>query len=431
MELVCARVRTLLTRDHALVEVAGGERSQVIEALLGAAVLAPSLAASVTIRLRRAPAFTFQARWPDGRVEAPPQDERPAERRRWRRSRPARARDRGAALADERLRDASRATAEARARVAAPAPAPTPSAPVAIVAERSWLRRMVARLAAVRARAVRTSRATAPPPAMPRPRRRCRAPPPDCSASKRRSPAPKRACFARGRARRVTPRPRQLRRRPPPSHPRAHRRAHRQPRARLDRAPRRRARGAGRHRAGAAPAGGGGARDSEPVDATLFADATRRRRRWPTIARPSASSVRCRAHRSCASSSSSAGSARSASRAASSPRSACAAITSSIHRRARAAYEERTRELAARRVDDRRGVRREEASAQLPIARHADETVQSGAARLEPLLHEVRAAWESASTAAPASSSCAPRSPPSRTARRIGWRSCATSCARR
>jgi hypothetical protein len=65
-----------------------------------------------------------------------------------------------------------------------------------------------------------------------------------------------------------------------------------------------------------------------------------------------------------------------------------------LDRRARAAFDERTRELTARRLEVAEAVRRQEASAQLPIARQADETVQAAAARLEALLHEVRAAWE-------------------------------------
>src|SRR4051795_10844107 len=71
----CARLGTLLARDHAVVELAGGRRSDVVDALLGAHVLAPFVAASVTIRVCAAARFGYEARWPDGRVEAPPPDE--------------------------------------------------------------------------------------------------------------------------------------------------------------------------------------------------------------------------------------------------------------------------------------------------------------------------------------------------------------------
>jgi hypothetical protein len=65
-----------------------------------------------------------------------------------------------------------------------------------------------------------------------------------------------------------------------------------------------------------------------------------------------------------------------------------------LDRHARAAHDERTRELGARRVPQADTVRREESNAQLPIARHAEKIVHDAAARLEQLLQEVRAAWE-------------------------------------
>ncbi|MGZ3426456.1 MAG: hypothetical protein ACXVCV_07400, partial [Polyangia bacterium] len=66
-----------------------------------------------------------------------------------------------------------------------------------------------------------------------------------------------------------------------------------------------------------------------------------------------------------------------------------------VDARARSAHDERTRELAAQRVGDREALRqREEAGAQLPVARQVEQIVHDAAARLERLLDEVRAAWE-------------------------------------
>ncbi|HEX6836202.1 MAG TPA: hypothetical protein VF334_06490, partial [Polyangia bacterium] len=75
IEPACARLGALLARDHALVELAGGQRSLAVDALVGAHLLAPTVAASVTIRVRAATAFGYEVRWPDGRVEVPPPDE--------------------------------------------------------------------------------------------------------------------------------------------------------------------------------------------------------------------------------------------------------------------------------------------------------------------------------------------------------------------
>jgi hypothetical protein len=65
-----------------------------------------------------------------------------------------------------------------------------------------------------------------------------------------------------------------------------------------------------------------------------------------------------------------------------------------LDQRARAAHDERMRELGARCLGEAEAVRREEAGAQLPIARHAEKVVQDAAARLEQLLEEVRGAWQ-------------------------------------
>src|SRR5689334_1003966 len=55
----CTRLAALLAREHAVVEVAGGRRSDVIDALCGAQVLAPFVAASVTIRVCAAARFDY------------------------------------------------------------------------------------------------------------------------------------------------------------------------------------------------------------------------------------------------------------------------------------------------------------------------------------------------------------------------------------
>ena len=392
MELVCARVRTLLTRDHALVEVAGGERSQVIDTLLGAAVLSPSLAASVTIRVRCAPAFTFQARWPDGRVEEPPPDERPAQKAALATLETDLARAAEAQkLAAERLRDASRAAVAARARVTAPAP----SRPPATVAPRSWLRRMLARMAAfVRAlfgRGAAPSLPSAPAPAPSLPPAA-----PDLLGLE--------AALAGAEARLASlASERDERHRAIGSYDADRRRrtyarvveltaSHAPGWIELDL-------GAPELPAGIAlvlrPPPTAAARDREPVDATLFADATTATAPMaddrPTLrverplSRPSlvAQLERIAQQRPVG-----------VARRIVAALCLCRNHILDLDRRARAAYDERTRELTARRVDVAEAVRRQEASAQLPIARQSDETVQAAAARLESLLAEVRAAWE-------------------------------------
>jgi hypothetical protein len=66
-----------------------------------------------------------------------------------------------------------------------------------------------------------------------------------------------------------------------------------------------------------------------------------------------------------------------------------------LEQRARHAHDERVKELAARRVPEAAPARDEQlAAAQLPVARHAQETVDAAASQLEKLIDEVRHSWE-------------------------------------
>ena len=70
----CERLRPLLVRQELVVELAGARRTELVTALFSAGVLADCVAADVTVRLRRAADLTYAVRWADGRTEASSDD---------------------------------------------------------------------------------------------------------------------------------------------------------------------------------------------------------------------------------------------------------------------------------------------------------------------------------------------------------------------
>ena len=424
-----------MARDHAVVEVAGAQRSQVIDALFDAHVLAPSVAASVTIRVRAAAAFGYEVRWPDGRVEGPPPDEHEqlaAALAAFEAGELARAAEQARA-AGVRLQEAVRAAVHARAAEAARAEAAraeaarveaarveaarveaaraeaaratstttarAPSAATAPLRSRGWLRRLFARLLAwLRALVSGTPPATPPlpPPAT--------APLPALPAAPS-PPAPDdslelEAALAGAKARLAALSDERDERRRALEGYQAER--ERRGRARLVELTTAVAPSWNELDLGAPdlppevvlvlrPA----ARDREPLDATLFADASAAAAP-PTEDRPSfalapplsrAALLRrlelIVAERPVA-----------VARRIVAALCLCRNRILDLDRRARAAHEERSGELGARCLDEVDVIRREEAGAQLPIARHGEKIVQAAAARLEALLAEVRAAWQ-------------------------------------
>jgi len=381
---VCGRLGTLLARDHAVVEVSGGRRSDVVDALFGARVLAPFVAASVTVRICAAARFDYEVRWPDGRVETLP-DETPALAEALAKVEKELAQAAGlASSAVDQLQARARSAVKERVRRATPTPTATP------VAKRSWLGRFFARLAAMlRALFGRTAPplpAPEPPPALP---------PIDDYGSRE-------AALAGAKARLATlTSERDDRRRVLEGYPAERARRGRERLVELTR--------------NAAPSWieldirgpevppgvvlvlrpPGTPAESEALDATLFADvgaasaplgeerpvfrAAHPPGRAPLLVQLAA----IRAERTVALG-----------------RRLVAALCLGRNRileldqRARAAHDQRTRELAARTVVEAEVVKREEQGAQLPIARHAEKIVHDAAARLEQLLEEVRSAWE-------------------------------------
>ena len=413
-----ARIAALLAREHTVVEVAGARRSQVVDALFETQVLAPAVAPSVTIRVRAAEAFGYEVRWADGRVERPPADEHEA------RAAALAAFEAGplvraaeeARAAEERLQHAARAATQARAgaaKVAAKAPAKradvvAPGAP----ARRSWLRRLFARFAAwlralVGARPPALPSPSAPPPSAPPPSAPPAAPSPPSAPPP--SPLSRDATLeleaalagAKGRLAALTAE-RDERRRALEGYA-----AERQRRAQarlveltanaapswteldLD--------------APALPANVAlvlrpAAGHREAVDAMLVADAPGAAAATPAAAdeRPTfrVAPPLSRATLVLQLELIADGREVALARRIVALLCLCRNHIVDLDRRARSAHDERSRELAARRVDEAEIVRREEAGAQLPIARHGEKVVQAAAARLEALLEEVRAAWQ-------------------------------------
>lgn len=387
---VCARLQACWARDHALVELAGARRSQVVDLLLGAHLLAPAVAASVTIRLRSATVFDYEVRWLDGRVERMPPDDHAAQ---------------AAALTAcerevERLTAAAEA-ARARLRVAVEAgsaPPPSPEMKVAAprlpAAPRGWLRRLFARLAArLRALFAGSARSSLP-----------------ASSSSAAPPLLLPASDALGLEAELAAADARV----------ASRAAERDQRRRAldDYDAERERRGRARlvELSSSAEPGWreldigtpalapgiviilrppGSAREREPLDATLFVDG-------PGVAAPfgddapifhveyplAQAALARQLQLLCQQ------------RDLAIARRIVATLCLCKNRildldvRARAAHQERARELAARRVDEADVVRREESSAQLPIARQAEQVVHDAAARLDVLLAEVRDAWQ-------------------------------------
>jgi hypothetical protein len=383
IEPACARIGTLLARDHALVELAGARRGQAVDALVGEHVLAPTVAASVIIRLRSAAALAYEARWPDGRIETPPPDEYEA---------------RAAALAAsesalERATEAARSAAE---RVPTPARADVSPSPAPPLAPRSWLRRLLARIAAFFGALLGRS-----------------APPSLASLASPGAPAAPALLVTATESERNDELAAANARRAACAYERDDRRralesydADRDRRCRVRLVELTSSAAPGWHEldigAPALPPGvviilrpSASARERELLDATLFVDG-------PGIAAPfgddrpifhveyplsqSALARQLEVIRD--------------QRAVTVARRIVAALCLcrnhilDLDRRARAAHDERTREQAARRVDEDETVRREESGAQLPIARDAEQVVHDAAARLEALLKEVREAWQ-------------------------------------
>jgi len=381
--------------------VAGAQRSRVVDAIVEAEVLAPSVAPSVTIRVRAAAAFWYEVRWPDGRVEGPPPDERDAQvaaLAAFEAGAVARAAEEARA-AERRLQAAVRARAEAvtatEARVEALASeAKRP-------ARRWWLRRLFARFAAwLRALITRT------PPSLPAPATVSAPPSLPAPAT---VPAPwlddtleLEAALAGARARHAAVLAERDERRRVLDDYQAER--ERRGRARLveltaSTAPRwiELDLATPAVPAGIAlvlrPPSPPSAR--EPADATLLADADAAAAPVaddrPTIraAQPLTRAALLQQLQRVVDE-----------RPVAIARRIVAALCLcrnrivDLDRRAHATHDERSRELAARRLDEADVVRGQESGAQLPIARQGEAIVQAAAARLETLLHEVRSAWQ-------------------------------------
>jgi hypothetical protein len=381
---LCGRLGTLLARDHASVEVAGGRRSDVIEALFGERVVAPFVASSVTVRICAAARFDYEVRWPDGRAETLP-DDTPALASALAKCEAELAQAAQlAGSAVDLLHKRARSATKERVRRA------TPPADLRALEKRSWLARLLARLVTMlRALFGRTPPplpAAEPPPALP---------PIDDYGSRE-------AALAGAKARLATlTSERDRRRRELEAYPADRARRGRERLVELTRSP------APSWieldiRAPEVPAGvvlvlrpPGTPTERDALDASLFADAPPetaplaeerpvfRAPHPPTRAALLALLQAIRGERTIALG-----------------RRLVAALCLGRNRilelvqRARSAHEGRTRELSARCLVEAEVVRREEQGAQLPIARHAEKIVHDAAARLEELLEEVRSAWQ-------------------------------------
>jgi hypothetical protein len=387
----CARLRTLLGRHQVIVELAGARRSEPVAALFGARVLAERVAASVTVRLRQAAELTYEVRWPDGRTEA--------------------STDESAGLAiglAERERELADAVVQAQAALAAlqqarkerrtPAPAiaalvVAPASPPAV--RRSRLGALFARLFGwLRLLFKRPAPAALPLPRPNEPLSLAPLPPIDhvlelearLAAADARAAAltaerdlrqRQLASYAIERCQRILTRLHDLTASPAPRWTELLVGAPEIP--------------AGFVLLLGPPAGDGG----EPLDATLLTSpdpsaSSPDERPWLRLQEPRAPGEllrqleRVRGERPAA-----------IARRVATALCMCRNRIVDVEARARSAHDERVRELAAHRVGDREALRqREEAAAQLPVARQVEQIVHEAAARLEKLLDEVRVAWE-------------------------------------
>ena len=154
----CERLRPLLVRQELVVELAGTRRSELVAALFSSGVLADCVAADVTVRLRRAADLTYAVRWADGRTEASSDDS---------------AGLRAALATCERALDAAEAQAKAalaalREARQARSQAPTIASPTVAPPPRSGLRALMAQLLAwLRQLFARPAPAALPAPATP------------------------------------------------------------------------------------------------------------------------------------------------------------------------------------------------------------------------------------------------------------------------
>ncbi|MCU1283518.1 MAG: hypothetical protein JWM53_7064 [bacterium] len=385
----CARLRTLLDRQVVIVELAGARRSEPIAALFGARVLAEKVAASVTVRLRRADELTYEVRWPDGRTEAS-QDESAgmatglAERERE--------------LADALVQAQASLEALQRARKERRAPEPvsaslvvTPPSPAAPRRSRLgalfarliiWLRSLFTRPAPAALPSPAADASTvALPPIDPVLEIEARLAAADARAAALTAERDQRqrelASYAIERCQRILARLQALTASPAPRWTELHI-------------------GAPEIPAGFVlvlrPTAG---EESEPLDATLLTSpdpsaSSPDERPWLRLQEPRAPAEllrqleRVRGDRPAA-----------IARRVAAALCMCRNRIVDVDARARSAHDERVRELAAHRVADREALRqREESAAQLPVARQVEQIVHDAAARLERLLEEVRAAWE-------------------------------------
>lgn len=376
MYATCERLRPLLARPELLVELAGDRRSEAVAALLDAGVVADCVADDVTVRLRWAAELTYAVRWADGRSEAS-SDESAGLKAALATC------DRALGEAEEQARTALQALQQARQARSLTPPLVPPAAPPpraglrALLAQLwAWLRRQLARPAPP----ALPPAATVPPVGDPIFELEAKLAAADARVATRLSERDRRhrelAAYSVERGRRIAARLQELTAAPAeveveigaPEVP---------PGVLLLLRP---------------PAAGD---DREPLDATLQTSAE------PGVHAPDAApciqlqdpSARAEILRQLE--------LVRADRPAAIARRVVAALYRcrtrivDAHALAHQAHDARVNALAACRVADRQALRQsEEAAAQLPVARRAEQIVQDATVQLERLLEEVRVAWE-------------------------------------
>ena len=375
----CERVRAMLRRPEAIVELAGARRSEPLTALFGARVVADAVAAEVTLRLRQAAELTYAARWPDGRREADSDESTEKLRAALATS------ERKLVEADAQARAALQALQAAR-KARSPSPPPPMTAPKSAPLRSGLWARLVAWLRQRFARPL--------PPALPAPSLTID-PPLDAVFDLEAQLA---AADARV-ATRTAERDRYRRELDSYSVARRGRILARLHELTATTAPIEIDLGAPEIPPGLVlllrpPAD---SHDREPPDATLLLSSepptttartsdSRPLSLEPSLAPPELlrQLERIRRDRSAA-----------IARRVTAALCLCRSRIIDAETLAQGAHEERSRALAACRVVDREALRqREEAAAQLPVARRAEQVVHDATVQLERLLDEVRAAWE-------------------------------------
>ena len=389
VRLSCERLRTLLGRQEVIVELAGARRSEPIAALFGARVLAEKVAASVSVRLRRASELAYKVRWPDGRTEGSSDESAGLA---------AGLEEREHELADATVQAAAALEALQQARKERRSPEPA-SAPLAATPQttppprRSGLAGLFARFFGwLRALFTRSAPAALPAPVEPLPMAplppidrvlelEARLAAADARAATLKAESDQRrralASYAIERCQRILARLHALTVSPAPRWTELEIAAPEIP--------------AGFVLVLRPPAGD----ESEPLDATLLTSpdlsaSSPDERPWLRLKEPRTPAEllyqleRLRRDRPAA-----------IARRVAAALCMCRNRIVDVEARARSAHEKSARELETHRVLDREALRqREESAAQLPVARQVEQIVHEAAARLEQLLDEVRKAWE-------------------------------------